>query len=138
MIDRDCEYTQKEVYEVYDRNRKSVALYSKLYKFLRDMDIIELNSVKADIIADIEIQKEKSGNITVAFTILNIVFGLINIFYPLSDLSTIMLSITGLFVIVLAVGSVVKAYNKITDKRQLKVRRNKYILCVIEDIMNEK
>lgn len=138
MIDRDCEYTQKEVYEVYDRNRKSVALYSKLYKFLSDMDIIELNSVKADIIADIEIQKEKSGNITVAFTILNIVFGLINIFYPLSDLSTVMLSITGLFVIVLAVGSVVKAYNKITDKRQLKVRRNKYILCVIEDIMNEK
>lgn len=130
----------KELQELYEIC-KGEEWYLKLYRMLSKKSRVEMKSIKAELISDIERNKMVSLNFS-ALTITASVYILaINYLIDYIKGCGISKELSFIFIIILTVAltsGIVKTLVSILDRSKKSVKRDRYILCVIEDIEKER
>lgn len=127
----------QELYEIC----KGEEWYLQLYRTLSKKSRIEIKSIKAELISEIERNKMVSLNFT-ALTITASVYILaINYlidYIKVCGISKELSFIFNIFITVALTSGIVKTLVSLLDRSKKCVKRDRYILCVIEDIEKER
>lgn len=127
----------QELYEIC----KGEEWYLQLYRTLNKKSRVEIKSIKAELISEIERNKMVSLNFT-ALTITASVY-ILAINYLIDYIKGCGISkelsfIIVIFITVVLTSGIVKTLVSLLDRSKKSVKRDRYILCVIEDIEKER
>lgn len=120
----------KKLYQIYNENMRSPHLYEALRAELLKKNDIEICAIKAEIISNIECSKIFPIRMSVLSILMTIYAIMINILFIDIKLSIWIKAI----ILLVVMGIMSQILNNYLSKIRKATKRDKYILCVIEDI----
>lgn len=140
--ERDSKIVLREVYSIYHDFINSKDLYKELYIFLHAKSDFEMNIIRAEI----ESEEATQGMISVRVSAMSLIasflvlsINVLSICLELKELGTVMRTfviIVLLAILCYCIKSVGDVLVSFFDKYKKGNKRNKYILCVITDILD--
>ncbi|BFL45713.1 hypothetical protein C3B58_13300 [Lactonifactor longoviformis] len=138
-IERDSSIVLKKLFAIYEKNIDSSGLYDKLYCQLQQYKPFQLNKLKTELLAEEATKNASTLAMSSAAMIISIMTIIFNVFTNIFSgkegviTETVVLTI-GVLVLLWKFGNI---FGDFIGKRKNIWKRNKYILCVIENVLNE-
>lgn len=130
----------KELYRVYKAYRKRKELYDKIYGFLIKKEDMEINSIKAYFISELEKNKMVSINFASLSIVASLYLVMVNYLVDYTK-NLEMPEVFRFIIIMLTTLTIMEVITKVMSgnisKSKYSVKRDTYILCVIKDIEKE-
>lgn len=135
--ERDSNIVLKKLYGIYEENINNEGLYDKLYWQLQRYKLYQLNKLKTELLAE-EATKNTSTLVmstsAMILSIMTIIFNACATTFS-EEWLIIVPVIAAAFVLMWKFGNI---FEDFIGKRKNVWKRNKYILCVIDDVLNER
>lgn len=131
----------QELQDIYRNTTDGKKLYLDLYKTIKKKDKMGINAIKAELVSEMERGKLLSLVFSALAILISFLTLSINIMIEyIGQLSKyqIVVYIIVVVIILVALWYYGKGMSDILIHRQEKAKMNRYILCVIEDVFNQK
>lgn len=136
--ERECDLVLKKMFDIYEENLNNTGLYDKLFWTLEKYKPFHLNKLKTELLAEEATKSASSLAISTSAMILSILAIIFNAFSKFSDLpiewtiTIVLVMIVAPIVLMCKFGSI---FSDFIGERKKIWKRNKYILCVINDVL---